>query len=81
MGGYELSYDLALASVLLISSSLSLTDLANGQSGCGSASSPLVPCSLQPIGFLIFMTAGIAGANRAPFDLPEAGGLVPATAR
>ena len=27
---------------------------------------------LQPIGFLIFMTAGVAETNRAPFDFPEA---------
>ena len=27
---------------------------------------------LQPVGFFIFMTAGIAETNRAPFDFPEA---------
>ena len=27
---------------------------------------------LQPVAFLIYMTAGIAETNRAPFDLPEA---------
>ena len=27
---------------------------------------------LQPIGFFIFMTAGVAETNRAPFDFPEA---------
>ena len=27
---------------------------------------------LQPLGFLIYMTAGIAETNRAPFDFPEA---------
>ncbi len=26
----------------------------------------------QPVGFLIFMTAGVAETNRAPFDFPEA---------
>ncbi len=27
---------------------------------------------LQPVGFFIFLTAGIAETNRAPFDFPEA---------
>jgi NADH-quinone oxidoreductase subunit H len=27
---------------------------------------------LQPIGFFIFLTAGVAETNRAPFDFPEA---------
>ena len=27
---------------------------------------------LQPLGFLIYMTAGVAETNRAPFDFPEA---------
>jgi len=27
---------------------------------------------VQPVGFFIFMTAGIAETNRAPFDFPEA---------
>ena len=27
---------------------------------------------LQPVGFLIYMTAGVAETNRAPFDFPEA---------
>ena len=27
---------------------------------------------LQPVGFIIYMTAGVAETNRAPFDFPEA---------
>ncbi len=72
MISYELSYGMALASVLLIGNSLSLTDLVNGQSGVWFGFVPRWFLFLQPIGFLIFMTAGVAETNRAPFDFPEA---------
>ena len=72
MISYELSYGLALASVLLIGNTLSLTDLVNGQSGVWFGFIPRWFLFLQPFGFLIFMTAGIAETNRAPFDFPEA---------
>jgi NADH-quinone oxidoreductase subunit H len=72
MISYELSYGMALASVLLIGNSLSLADLVNGQSGTWFGFIPRWFLFLQPIGFLVFMTAGIAETNRAPFDFPEA---------
>jgi NADH-quinone oxidoreductase subunit H len=72
MISYELSYGMALASVLLIGNSLSLTDIVNGQSGVWLGFIPRWFLFLQPLGFLIFMTAGVAETNRAPFDFPEA---------
>ena len=72
MISYELSYGMALASVLLIGNSLSLTDLVNGQAGVWLGFIPRWFLFLQPLGFFIFMTAGIAETNRAPFDFPEA---------
>ena len=72
MISYELSYGMALASVLLIGNSLSLTELVNGQSGAWFGFIPRWFLFLQPVGFLIFMTAGVAETNRAPFDFPEA---------
>ena len=72
MISYELSYGMALASVLLIGNSLSLSDLVNGQSGVWFGFIPRWFLFLQPLGFIIFMTAGIAETNRAPFDFPEA---------
>src|SRR5215212_4780205 len=72
MISYELSYGLALASVLLIGNTLSLTDLVNGQSGTWWGFIPKWYLFLQPLGFLIYMTAGVAETNRAPFDFPEA---------
>src|SRR5476649_1075125 len=72
MISYELSYGTALAAVILIGNSLSLTDLVNGQAGVWLGFIPRWFVFLQPLGFLIFMTAGIAETNRAPFDFPEA---------
>ena len=50
-------------------------EIVNAQSGywfgC-SASGPKWFVFLQAVGFFIFMTAGIAETNRAPFDFPEA---------
>jgi NADH-quinone oxidoreductase subunit H len=72
MISYELSYGLALAAVLLVSNSLSVTEIVNGQSGSWWHVIPRWSVFLQPVGFLIYMTAGIAETNRAPFDFPEA---------
>ncbi len=72
MISYELSYGMALASVLLVGNSLSLTDLVNRQAGAWFGVLPRWFIFLQPLGFLIYLTAGIAETNRAPFDFPEA---------
>ncbi len=72
MISYELSYGLALASVLVVANSLSLTDIVNRQAGTWLGFIPRWYVFMQPVAFLIFMTAGIAETNRAPFDFPEA---------
>ncbi len=72
MISYELSYGFALGAVLVIGNSLSLTDLVNGQGGYWFHLIPRWYVFLQPVGFAIFMIAGIAETNRAPFDFPEA---------
>ncbi len=73
MISYELSYGMALAAVLVLANSMSLREIVNAQSG----SLLGIPqfrwfVFLNPLGFLIFFTAGIAETNRAPFDFPEA---------
>jgi len=72
MISYELSYGLALASVLLVANSLSLTEIVNGQAGTWLGFVPRWYLFLQPVAFFVFLTAGIAETNRAPFDFPEA---------
>ncbi|MGE3512003.1 MAG: NADH-quinone oxidoreductase subunit NuoH [Vicinamibacterales bacterium] len=72
MISYELSYGMALASVLVMANSLSLTDIVNAQAGAWLGFIPKWFIVLNPVGFLIFLTAGVAETNRAPFDFPEA---------
>lgn len=72
MISYELSYGLSLAAVIMLAGSLSLRDIVNEQSGYWFGFIPQWYVFLQPVGFFIFMTAGVAETNRAPFDFPEA---------
>src|SRR5258706_3434086 len=72
MISYELSYGLALASVLLIGNSLSLSDIVNRQAGTWLGFVPRWELFLLTVGFGIYMIAGIGKTNRAPFDFPEA---------
>jgi NADH-quinone oxidoreductase subunit H len=72
MISYELSYGLALASVLLVGNSLSLSGIVNAQAGTWFGFLPKWFVFLQPIGFVVYFTAGVAETNRAPFDFPEA---------
>lgn len=65
MISYELTLGLSVVGVIMMTGSLSLVDIVNAQS--------MIPfVVLQPLGFLLFVVAGVAETNRAPFDLPEA---------
>jgi NADH-quinone oxidoreductase subunit H len=66
------SYGLALASVLVMANTMSLTGIVNSQAGTWLGVLPRWYVFPQFVAFLIFMTAGIAETNRAPFDFPEA---------
>jgi NADH-quinone oxidoreductase subunit H len=62
---YEVAQGLALVGVLITAGTLSLTEIVSAQEGMWY----VVP---QIVGFLVFMVAGFAETNRAPFDMPEA---------
>ena len=62
---YEVSQGLALVGVIMTAGTLSLTEIVDAQQGMWY----IIP---QFVGFLVFLTAGFAETNRAPFDLPEA---------
>lgn len=72
MISYELSYGLSLAAVLVIAGSLSLREIVEAQGGYWFGFIPKWFVFLQPLGFIIYMIAGVAETNRAPFDFPEA---------
>jgi NADH-quinone oxidoreductase subunit H len=72
MISYELSYGLALAAVIMLAGSLSLREIVLNRAGTWWGFIPRWYLFLQPLGFLIYMIAGVAETNRAPFDFPEA---------
>jgi NADH-quinone oxidoreductase subunit H len=72
MISYELSYATALSAVILLAGSLSLREVVDGQAGTWLGFIPRWYVFLQPVGFIIYMIAGVAETNRAPFDFPEA---------
>jgi len=63
---YEVSMGLALIGVIMISGSLSVTEIAAHQVD------HTWFLITQPVGFLVFTLASMAETNRAPFDLMEA---------
>ncbi len=66
MISYELSMGLAVIAIILMNGSLQLDTIVQNQAGWK------WNIILQPVGFIIFLTAAFAETNRAPFDLPEA---------
>ncbi len=61
---YEIPLVLAVVGVVMIAGSMSLNQIVLAQN------IPFI--LLQPLGFLLFFTAGCAEINRSPFDLMEA---------
>ncbi len=61
---YEIPMSLAIISVVLVTGSLSMSGIVAAQN---------IPFILmQPLGFIIYLLAGLAEVNRSPFDLLEA---------
>ncbi|HZO71678.1 MAG TPA: NADH-quinone oxidoreductase subunit NuoH [Ktedonobacteraceae bacterium] len=67
MVSYETSLGLALSGVLMWAGTLSMVGIVHEQLNQG-----IWFIVAQPLGFMIYLIAGIAEVNRAPFDLPEA---------
>lgn len=71
MISYEISMGLAIMGLMLVFGTLRLTDIVAGQGGLLFGFLPMWGVVLQPLGFVLFITAVYAETNRNPFDLPE----------
>lgn len=65
MISYELAMGICVITVVMMTGSLSLKDIANAQHGMN------WNVFYQPVAFVIFFICALAETNRAPFDLPE----------
>jgi NADH-quinone oxidoreductase subunit H len=65
MISYELAMGITLITIILMSGSLSLSEIVQKQHGMN------WNIFYQPLAFLIFFICSLAETNRAPFDLPE----------
>ena len=64
---YEIPMGFAVVGVVMLAQSMSLVTIVEAQADVWNV-------VYQPIGFLVFFIAGMAEAQRIPFDLPEADG-------
>lgn len=75
MISYELSLGLSIVGILMVFSTVDLGVIAQSQAAVLFQLGPVVipkwGIFIQPLGFLIFLTAAFAETNRLPFDLPE----------
>jgi len=62
---YEIAMGLSIIALLLVTGSMSLKEIVDGQHGWR------WNVLYQPVGFILFMVCAFAETNRAPFDLPE----------
>ncbi len=67
MISYEIPMGFSVIGVVMLANSMNMTDIVAAQKG-------LWNIVYQPIGFFVFFVAGLAEAQRIPFDLPEAEG-------
>ena len=71
MLSYEIAIGLTIMGIVMIYGSLDLQALVRAQGSYLLGWLPLWGVFVQPIGFLLFLAAGIAETKRIPYDAPE----------
>jgi NADH-quinone oxidoreductase subunit H len=71
MISYEVAIGVSIIGVLMVFETVSLNDIVKAQGQLMGGWLPKWGILLQPIGFLLFLTTGIAETKRIPFDAPE----------
>jgi NADH-quinone oxidoreductase subunit H len=72
MISYELALGLAFLSVIVAYGTLDLQQICHIQGGVWFGWLPRWGILVQPVSFLLLLTAGMAESKRVPFDVPEA---------
>jgi NADH-quinone oxidoreductase subunit H len=71
MISYEIAMGLSIIALILMTGTLSLSEITAQQAGGAGGDWNFWNVIYQPLGFLIFLICAFAECNRTPFDLPE----------
>ena len=71
MLSYEITMGISIMGVVLSYNTLSLQEIVRQQGGTFFGWLPAWGVFVQPVAFILFMTAALAETKRVPFDLPE----------
>jgi len=72
MLAYEITLGATILGIVMIFGTLDLQEIVRSQKGFVWGFIPKWGIFLQPLGFLLFLAAGLAETKRAPYDIPEA---------
>ncbi|MDP3919224.1 MAG: NADH-quinone oxidoreductase subunit H [Candidatus Omnitrophota bacterium] len=71
MLAYEITLGTTLIGIVLVYGSLDLQEIVRGQGKLLFGWIPMWGILVQPLGFFLFLAAGIAETKRIPYDMPE----------
>ena len=71
MISYEIALGMAVIGVVMVYGTMDLAEMVRAQGQLVAGWIPLWGVVVQPVAFIIFLTAALAETKRLPFDLPE----------